>query len=232
VAGLTVSDAAEHIASAGVCALCVGGPLHFPPIAGEDAGIETGAAFRRSRLKRARSAEAELVRRGIPVRLTPSVEGAAPAWMRAAANLGRRMAGSGFVEGTADHEPERRILETNPLACFTVLLGRLPFSRDSLEGRLQRQLALIRERVFLPDPMDALVEITAHHLLAGHLQLEGIARPDALDALVAALTALRMWKSPAEVVWLGNETDGRICLPIRELGENYRVRAGERPIPP
>ena len=60
-----------------------------------------------------------------------------------------------------------------PAACASVLLGRLPYGRGTLEGRIQRQLALMRERVALPDPMDALEELTAHHILIRADGVEG-----------------------------------------------------------
>jgi hypothetical protein len=218
---LAVSAVVERLAGAPKASVALGGPLRARPAsdAGGPADSGLAGAFRRKRLDNARAAEAELVRHGIPVRLTPAVEGAAPAWMRGAFQLARALAAAGFAEG---RDADRWLIETNPLACFTVLLGRLPFGRDSLEGRLQRQLALIRERVALPDPMDALEEVTAHHLLAGQLRLDGIGRADALDAVAAAVTAWRAWKSPAEVCWLGRDEDGWLCLPVREMADNYR----------
>jgi len=222
--GLSVAALAERIAGAPALTIAVGGPLHVRAASDDPVTLEAGGAFRRTRLERARAAEAELIRRGISVRLTPSVEGAAPAWMRAALQFARLASGTGFVEGPDGHDAARSILETNPQGCFAGWLGRLPFGRDTLEGRLQRQLALIRERVNLPDPMDALEEVTAHHLLAGQLSLDRIGRPDALDALAAALTAYRAWKTPAEVSWLGREADGWMCLPMRDLADTYRIR--------
>jgi hypothetical protein len=222
--GLSVPALTERIAGMPTLTIAVGGPLHVCALSGDPGDLEAGAVFRRTRLERARAAEAELIRRGIPVRLTPAVEGAAPGWMRAALQFGRWASGMGFVEGPDGHDAARWILETNPQGCYSVWLGRLPFGRDTLEGRLQRQLALIRERVNLPDPMDALEEVTAHHLLAGRLTLDRIGRPDALDALAAALTAFRAWKTPAEVSWLGRDANGRICLPARELADTYRIR--------
>jgi hypothetical protein len=102
-----------------------------------------------------------------------------------------------------------------------VLLGRLPLARETLEGRIQRQLALLRERVALRDPMDALEELTAHHILSGRLALEGIRSPDELDALLAAFTAWRAFLYPENVTWLGNEADGWICLPGKDIPEKF-----------
>jgi hypothetical protein len=118
-------------------------------------------------------------------------------------------------------ESSRFLMETNAAACAAVLLGRLPFGRTTLEGRIQRQLLLVRERMALPDPMDSLEELTAHHLLSGRLPLRGILGPDELDALLAAFTAWRAVFQPEKVAWLGDDSEGRICLPANYLLDKY-----------
>jgi hypothetical protein len=217
-----LADILERLSTEPEISVAVGGPLHRsdPLPAGES--TEFGVSLRRTRLERARTAERDLARRGIPVRIAPATEGAAPGWMRAGFALGRELASRGFAEGAAADEAPRRLIEVHPTACFAALLGRLPLARDSLEGRLQRQLALLRERVALPDPMDALEEITAHHLLAGQVDLKGVCRPEELDALAAALTAWKAWKNPGQVAWLGAEKDGWLCLPAAEVPDSYR----------
>ena len=94
------------------------------------------------------------------------------------------------------------------------LLGHLPTSKQLLEGRLQRQLVLYRAGVGVPDPMAALEELTAHHLLAGTLDLPGLLSHDALDALAAAYTACLASTTPEQVTPVGDPEEGQIVLPI------------------
>jgi hypothetical protein len=141
--------------------------------------------------------------------------------MRCGFELARRLAAGGFAEGKEACAEPRFMVETHPAACISVLLGRLPYGRGTLEGRIQRQLALLRERVALPDPMDALEELTAHHILSGRMELRGIYEAGELDALLAAFTAWRAHAHPESAGWLGDDADGWICLPGKELLEKY-----------
>jgi hypothetical protein len=189
--------------------VALGGPVHLPsPKPPEQSGTL------RAKWDVARSSERELHRRGIPTRLAPENENAAPFWMRIGAGIARDLFQPGFVDSTeANRDNARLLLESHPLGCFTALLGRSPFGRNTLEGRLQRQLVLIRERVDLPDPLEAMEELTAHHLLAGRVPLSGLCLPCELDALAGAFTAWLAWHFPARVEWLGDGEKDRICLP-------------------
>jgi hypothetical protein len=213
-------EAVEELASLAAVTVAFGGPLRPAP-AGVAEGTPIGESLRAGRTQRIRAAEMELAGRGIPVRRTPSLESAAPAWMRASLRLAGELAARGFVEGREPGANPRALIETHPAACAAALLGRLPFGRETLEGRIQRQLALLREKVALPDPMDALEEITAHHILSGRLALEGIRRAGELDALLAAYTAARASTSPDTVAWLGSDEDGWVCIPVKELLVKY-----------
>jgi predicted RNase H-like nuclease len=108
----------------------------------------------------------------------------------------------------------RQFIEVHPHACFSVLLGHLPLQKNLLEGRLQRQLVLYRAGVGVPDPMAALEELTAHHLLAGNLELPGLLSHDALDALAAAYTAQQAATAPEMVTLVGDAGEGQIVLPV------------------
>jgi hypothetical protein len=198
--GLSVESAADEISGLGELSVAIGGPLRVPP---------------------AIAVEAEIRRRGIPVRRLPPEEGAAPASARALFQLARELSGRAFLEGEAARESPRFLTEAPSAACAAVLLGRIPFPRTALEGRIQRQLLLARERVALPDPMDALEEMTAHHLLSGRLPLRGICAPEELDALLAAFTAWRAFCQPETVTWMGQDADGWICLPAKPLLDKY-----------
>jgi hypothetical protein len=216
----TPEAAVEEVASFAGIAVAFGSPLRpwkdgawvVPPDG------EIPLAARRGQV---RPADAELKRRGMPARRTPVLESAAPSGMRLGFEMARELAARGFAEGNTTHASPRVLLEVPPAACASVLLGRLPFRKNTLEGRIQRQLMLLRERVVLPDPMDALEELTAHHILSGRLSLDGILGAGELDALLAAFTAWRADTAPDSVTWLGSDADGWICLPVEKLKEKY-----------
>jgi hypothetical protein len=220
IRGPAVEAAAAELAGRSEISVAIGGPLRAHS-AFAAADSPSGKAPRRGKLDRSRSAEIEIRRRGIPIRRFPAEEGAAPAPVRAGFQLARGLSERGFLEGEAARESPRFLMEAPPAACAAVLLGRIPFPRAALEGRIQRQLLLTRERVALPDPMDSLEEMTAHHLLSGRLSLRGICRPEELDALLAAFTAWRAFCQPESVAWLGRDADGWICLPVNPLLEKY-----------
>jgi predicted nuclease with RNAse H fold len=161
--------------------------------------------------------EYELRRRNIRLYNTPSREADAPRWMIEGFRLYRRLAGLGFrffVRG--EKRSRRAVVEVHPHACFTVLLGRRPFLKHTLEGRLQRQLILFLQGLDLPDPMKSLEEITRHHLLDGQLPLEDLLGHDQLDALAAAHTAYLVGAHPERVCQLGDLEEGLITLPVGE----------------
>ena len=210
---LAVEAAAEELSAGGDICVAIAGPLR-PHAA-------SGGAERAGKGASARPAEAEIRGHKIPIRAAPETEADAPAAMRTMFSLARELTKRGFREGESERESPRFLMETNAAACAAVLLGRLPFGRATLEGRIQRQLLLVRERVALPDPMDSLEELTAHHLLSGRLPLRGILGPDELDALLAAFTAWRAFSRPETVAWFGRESEDCICLPVKELLEKY-----------
>jgi len=171
--------------------------------------------------QRYRVSEFELRRRGLNLYVTPQVEGAAPEWMRVGFRVYRRLRSEGYAVGQDGAGGPRWCLEVHPHACFAALLGKIPFAKGTLEGRLQRQILLFREGVRVLDPMVAMEELTAHHLLRGDLSLEGLCSHDALDALVAAYTAYLASQLPDRVTWMGHPADGFICLPANPVAEGY-----------
>lgn len=215
-----VEECADELASFGEVTVAVGSPLRAHPPSAEGTA-HSGDALQHGKWKGARSAEVEIRRRGIPIRLIPTGEDAASALLRASWRLARDLRQRGFQEGGGGRHSPRLLIETRPAACAAALLGRIPFKRETLEGRIQRQLLLFREKVAVPDPMDSLEELTAHHLLSGRLALRGIRTPEELDALLAAYTAWRAACLPDSVTWLGRGRNGRICLPVKELLDKY-----------
>ena len=73
----------------------------------------------------------------------------------------------------------------------------------------------------IKDPMEFFEEITRHRLLNGVLPLEFIYTPEELDALVAAFTAYLAVSQPSDVVWIGNQQEGQITLPVSGLKDTY-----------
>jgi predicted nuclease with RNAse H fold len=168
--------------------------------------------------------EFELRRRGIRLYNTPGEVEAAPKWMQLGFELYDELRAEGFVLYQPGRQAARQFMEVHPHACYTVLLGHLPFQKDSLEGRLQRQLLLFQEGLNVPDAMNSFEEITRHHLLEGHLNLADLRTHDELDALVSAYTAYLAAHYPKRVTLVGDEKEGQIVVPVTatEFKEIYR----------
>lgn len=107
----------------------------------------------------------------------------------------------------------RSILEVNSQACYQTFLGRMPFHKTAIEGRIQRQLILIDRGVKIHDPMSFYEEITRHRILQGILPDAMLYSPRQLDAMAAALLASLSYQDPAATVRIGDDTDGWITLP-------------------
>ncbi len=167
-----------------------------------------------------RMAEYELRERGIALSGTGSREMLCPAWVQVGFALYRKLAKLGFKPYPEEGE-SYQWLETHPHACFSVLLGRPPLAKPTLEGRLQRELILFENGVRIKDPMDFFEEITRHKLMNGILPLELVHYPEQLDALVAAYTAWLAIVKPFELTRLGNKQEGFITLPAPVLKEKY-----------
>jgi len=167
-----------------------------------------------------RVAESELRERGIYVLPTPARTEACPAWMQMGFDLYRRLEEGGFKQYPSE-QASLQWLETHPHAAFCALLGQLPLPKPTLEGRLQRQIALYEQGLGIKDPMEFFEEITRHWLSKGILPMEFIYTAEELDALAAAFTAYLAASQPGEVVWVGNKQEGQIALPVSELKETY-----------
>ncbi len=164
----------------------------------------------------------EMRRRGLPVSGGGSMSRLAPGWVEQGRRLFERLRGLGFRFFRKGEEPDRRtLLEVQAQAAFGALLGRRPFPKGTLEGRLQRQLVLYLEGLDIPNPMRALEEITRHRLLTGDLPLETLCEPGALDALVAAYTACLAATRPSRVCQVGDPEEGLVTLPVAELQDHY-----------
>jgi len=166
--------------------------------------------------------EYELRRRNIRLYNTPGKEKDAPAWMRQGFSLFKRLAAAGFEPFVAgEPRSDRMMIEVHPHACYAALLGRRPFLKGTLEGRLQRQLLLYIEGFEVQNPVHVLEEITRHHLLTGDMPLTGLYDHDQLDALVAAYTAYLVGLKPGRISQVGDRDEGLITVPVAELRPFY-----------
>lgn len=166
-----------------------------------------------------RMAEYDLRERGITVTGTPGRAESCPAWMQSGFELYKKLSKMGFAAYPQDGAAYQ-MLETHPHACFCTLLDQVPLSKPTLEGRLQRQLALHERRIRLKDPMDFFEEITRHKLLKGILPHDLLYTADVLDGIAAAYVAWLAAHHPEQVVCVGDPSEGQIILP-GHLKEKY-----------
>jgi hypothetical protein len=157
---------------------------------------------------------------GISCYKTPSDEKACPNWMQMGFHLYRRLEQMGYQP-----YPAKKLafqwLEVYPHACFCTLLGHVPLPKNTLEGRLQRQLVLHKLKIGILDPMDFIKGITSQHLLQGSLPKDTLYNQGELDALVAAYTAWQAATHPNQVTSLGDASEGLVVLPVAELKRRY-----------
>jgi hypothetical protein len=175
---------------------------------------------RSGRWRNFRVAEYQLRQHNIPIPQTPADREACAGWMRKGFTLFQRLEDLGYLAYPQEDAP-RQCFEVYPHACYTALLGRLPFPKHTLEGRLQRQLALHDCKLHIHDAMLVFEEITRHRLLQGILPLEDLYGPEELDAMVAAYTAWIAGTRPAETTRLGDPEEGCLVLPVPELKDKY-----------
>ena len=169
-----------------------------------------------------RLAEYELRARGISVSGTPASAALSPAWMQLGFDLYRKLEKLGFTK-YPNQESKHQILETHPHACYCVMLGQPPLAKPALEGRLQRQLVLYERGMKIKDPMDFFEEITRFKMIKGIWPMELLYQPEQLDALVAAYTAWLAVNHAEKTSSVGDEREGLIILPEKELREKYSL---------
>jgi len=181
----------------------------------ETLGLRSNA----SRYATFRVCEYELRRRNIGLYRTPRDPEDAPAWMQ----LGWQLFDALRAAGYALHPQAgaRQTFEVHPHACFTALLGHRPFKKNTIEGRLQRQLLLYEEGMAVSDPMLIFEEWTRHHVLSGKMALNHLHGHDQLDALVAAYTAYLLAVEPENTSSVGDVREGTIIVPTNALKDRY-----------
>ena len=169
-----------------------------------------------------RVCEYDLRRRNVRLYNTPDRLAKTKNWVQVGIALFRRAQDMGYrLFEQSESNTQRMLIEARAQASYCALLERRPFPKDSLEGRMQRQLLLYVEGLDLPNPMHALEEITRHHLLTGHLPLDDLRDPETLDALMAAYTAYLTAMEPDRVSQVGALEEGLITLPVPTLKDFY-----------
>jgi len=151
---------------------------------------------------------------------TPSDEKVCPNWMKMGFSLYKRLERMGFKPYPAEGST-LQWLEVYPHASFSALLGQVPLPKNTLEGRLQRQMVLFRQKIDLPNPLDFVKGFTARNLLQGSLPLDKLYNQGELDALVAAFTAWKAANQPKEITALGEASEGLVFMPVAELKRHY-----------
>lgn len=171
-----------------------------------------------------RQAEYELLTLGAQIPQTPaSAEHALP-WMKRGFQLVERLESLGYsvfdpyiaAEPHEEGTPAARAwLEVQADAGFWNLLGVNPLSAGSLEGRMQRQLALADLDLDVPDAMEFFEEITRFKLLKGSLPMQYVLPQPEINAWLAAFTAWLAAHHPERVKHFGSPEEGLITLPCK-----------------
>ncbi|MBN1265810.1 MAG: DUF429 domain-containing protein [Anaerolineales bacterium] len=176
-----------------------------------------------SQFSKWRVGEYELLRRNLRLKAAPKASREPPAVVQNGFKIYqklREMGYSAFEPGSVSGE--RAYLEVPEQAAFAAMLSVRPYRANTLEGRLQRQLALYMAGIDLENPMLVLEEITRHKLLTGTLNLDNLLEPSVLAALAAAYTACLVGEQPARISQVGDPEDGLITLPAETLLPEYR----------
>lgn len=151
---------------------------------------------------------------------TPPDAKACPNWMQMGFHLYKRLEQMGYQPYPSE-KTALQWLEVYPHASFCTLLEHAPLPKNTLEGRIQRQLILYKQKIGVPDPMDLIKGLTAHHVLQGSLPTNNLYTPGELDALVAAYTAWQAANHPNKITALGDASEGLVFLPVAELKRHY-----------
>ena len=167
-----------------------------------------------------RLAEYQLSKHNIRIPQTRRKEADCPKWMRMGFNLYRGLENFGYKDFPEDGA-QCQLVEVYPHASFAVLLGLLPLPKNTLEGRMQRQLVLFDNGVQLPDPMEYFKEITRTRLLSGSLPHGDLYSPGELDALCAAFSAWYGYTRPGQITLYGDHEEGRILVPVKKIKARY-----------
>jgi hypothetical protein len=169
-----------------------------------------------------RQVEYELITAGIEIPETPTSPEKSLPWVRRGFSLVEKLAAIGYQPFPCDgSEPtgSRLWLETNANAGFWSLLGVVPLETGTLEGRIQRQLALRDEQLEVPDAMDFFEELTRFKILKSNLPTKYIFSQPEINAWLAAHTAWLLANQPERIQKYGEPEEGFIFLPLKSEGD-------------
>jgi hypothetical protein len=167
-----------------------------------------------------RLAEYQLRQHNIKIPQTRALELTCPGYMQNSFILCRRLGELNYVPYPHENASHQWV-EVYPHAAYTTLLGHIPFTKHTIEGRIQRQLVLYEENLRVPDPMRIFEEITRHRMLQGVLSLENLYLTEELDALISAYTAYKAANQPDQVMLVGDPEEGQLVLPVPVLKAHY-----------
>jgi hypothetical protein len=168
----------------------------------------------KSKFTQLRQVEYELIQAGVEVPETPASEEKSLPWVRRGFSLVSQIESFGYTPLAAQNG-SKHWLEIQADAAFWSLLGVTPLAQGTLEGRLQRQLALLDEGLKVPDAMDFFEEITRYKLLRSILPTKNIFSQAEINAWIAAHTAWLAAHDPSRVRRFGEEEEGFIFLPCK-----------------
>lgn len=160
-----------------------------------------------------RVAEYLLHSEGFTIPHTPTHANQCQVWMQQGFTLVQNLSSYHYQAYPAP-EAALQLLETQTDALFQRLLGQPPAEARTLEGRLQRQLALLDHGVPVQDPMKLFEEVTRFRLLHGQLSLNDVLSAGELNALAAAYLAWLAVYQPDQIQKFGMFGDGEIFLPV------------------
>lgn len=164
-----------------------------------------------SRYQSLRLSEYELISRGLPVSRTPSSFDACGTGVQRSLRTTSALAVLGYLPDDGNPR-EKMLVEVPGDAWFQELLGCKPFTASSLEGRIQRQLALQGLNLNVPDAMEFFEEVTRHKLLRGLLPEKIVLPLSVLNAAAAAYTAWALKNSPSRIDRSGCSDEGYLYL--------------------
>jgi hypothetical protein len=163
-----------------------------------------------------RLVEYELLERGVHVPRTPGTFKGSPRWMKVGFRLFEEIGKMGYQPYPV-LDSAKQFFECQGEAAFWNLLGHAPLKEYTLEGRLQRQMALNLCGLPVPDAMLFFEEITRYHLLNSTLPLDNLFSNEELNALAAAYTAWLACNKSDKILRIGHEEEGFIYLPDQSV---------------
>nr|WP_010243227.1 DUF429 domain-containing protein [Acetivibrio cellulolyticus] len=158
--------------------------------------------------------EYELTRRGIFLYFTPSkVEEISgwKSWMGTGFKLYEELKALGYQAISSGNSKSKGFVEVFPHASFTVLAERLLETKSTDAG--------VEERIKV---LENLGFKNLRQAVLGNKHETA----DKLDAIVAAYTALTVWKEDAN--FIGDPDEGQIAIPIKEIKEKYYKTSGSK----